>query len=112
MSAALHQIRTIELTHAVRSARINDISVVEGKPIALIDGKLLAAGDDLENMLIDVLHRAGAAENEIITLYYGSGVSAGDAQAVHAAVQHEFPNQKTELYSGGQPLYPFIISVE
>jgi DAK2 domain fusion protein YloV len=112
MSAALLHIRTIELTHAVRSARINEIAVQEGKPIALVDGELIAAGEDIRIIILDVLHRTGASENEIITLYYGSKVSAAEAQAIYASVQHEFPYQKVELYSGGQPLYPFIISVE
>lgn len=112
MSAALGRIRTIELTNAVRSAQINGITVQEGQPIALLDGELVAAGDVLSALLLEILRRAGAPENEIITLYYGSDVTRAAAQEMYSRVQHEFPEQEIEIHEGGQPLYPYIISIE
>lgn len=112
MQGALSRVRTIELTKAVRSAQINGIQVREGQPIAILDGELIAAGDVLGGLALETLHRAGAQENEIITLYYGSDVSPAAAQEMYSRVQHEFPNQEIEVHDGGQPLYPYIISVE
>lgn len=112
MNAALERIRTIELTHAIRSAQLDSITVQAGKPIALLDGELLAGGDDLPNLLLYALHRAGAQDNEIITLYYGSDVTPAAAQEMHSRVRREFPEQEIETHRGGQPLYPYIISVE
>lgn len=112
MNAALGRIRTIELTHAVRSAQVNGISVETGKPIALLDGELLASGDELPRLLVRVLRQVGAQDSEIITLYYGSDVTPAAAQEMHSRVQHEFPEQEIETHSGGQPLYPYIISIE
>ncbi len=112
MNTALPRIRTIELTRAVRAAQINGIVVQEGQPIALLDGELVAAGDVLGALLIEILRRAGAQENEIITMYYGSDVTPAAAQEMYSRVQHEFPEQEIEIHEGGQPLYPYIISVE
>lgn len=112
MNTALNGIRTIELTRAVRSAQINNIHVQQGQPIALLDGELVAAGDVLSALAVQVLATAGARESEIITLYYGSEVTPAAAQELYSRVQHEFPNQVVEVHEGGQPLYPYIISVE
>lgn len=112
MSAALSRIRTIELTRAVRSAFINGIQVQEGQPIALLDGELVASGDVLSALALQVLSRAGAHESEIITLYYGSEVTPAAAQELYSRVQREFPEQEIEIHEGGQPMYPYIISVE
>jgi DAK2 domain fusion protein YloV len=112
MNAALSRIRTIEVTRSVRAAQINGIAVSAGQPIALLDGELVAAGDVLNGLVVDTLHRAGARESEIITLYYGSQVTPAAAQEMYSRVQHEFPAQEIEVHDGGQPLYPYIISVE
>jgi DAK2 domain fusion protein YloV len=112
MNAALNRIRTIELTRAVRSAQINGIRIREGQPIALLDGDLAAAGDVPGDLVVETLRRAGARESEIITLYYGNEVTPAAAQEMYSRVQHEFPEQEIEVHDGGQPLYPYIISIE
>ncbi|TAH49947.1 MAG: DAK2 domain-containing protein [Chloroflexota bacterium] len=112
MGAALNRVRTVELTHAVRSAQVNGMTVQQGKPIALLDGELVASGDELTPLLLQVLHQAGAQNNEIVTLYFGSEVTPSVAQETYSYVQHEFPDQVIEIHAGGQPLYPYIISIE
>lgn len=112
MNAALTRVRTVEITNAVRSAQINGVTVEQGKPIALVDGELIAGGNDLGSLLVWVLNETGARDSEIITLYYGSDVSAAAAQEMRARLTHEFPEQEIEVHEGGQPLYPYIISIE
>jgi len=112
MTAALGRVRTVEVTNAVRSAQVNGITVEQDKPIALVDGELVAAGQDMDSLLLKVLNDTGAPNSEIITLYYGSDVSAAAAQEMRARLMHKFPEQEIELHEGGQPLYPYIISIE
>jgi dihydroxyacetone kinase-like predicted kinase len=112
MNAALSRVRTIELTHAVRAAHVNGVDVQKNKPIALVDGELVAAGEDLSTLLIQILHRTGATESEIISLYYGSDVTPAAAMEMRDRVLNEFPEQEIEVHDGGQPLYPYIVSLE
>lgn len=112
MSAASKRIRTVEITKAVRAAQFSNLRVEEGQPIALLDGELVAANNDLHALLLQGLRMAGAAESEIITLYYGGQVSSAEAEEMRSRVQHEFAGQEIEVHSGGQPLYPYIISIE
>jgi dihydroxyacetone kinase-like predicted kinase len=112
MAAAPARLRTIELTHATRSARVNGVSVRQGQPIALLEGELIGAGDDPGNLLIQVLERADARSGEIVTIYSGSDVTAAEALELCSRIKHKFPEQEIELHSGGQPLYPYIVSIE
>lgn len=112
MTAALSQIRTIELTHATRSVNLDGIQVTEGMPIALLDGELVAAEADEKGVALRALERADARAAEIITFYYGDKVSSEQAQAFQFKLAENFPDQDFEIHSGGQPLYPYIISVE
>jgi len=49
---------------------------------------------------------------ELITLYYGADISTEQANALSLDITSEFSDLEVEAYSGGQPLYHYIISVE
>ena len=51
-------------------------------------------------------------DSELVTVYYGSDVTAEDAEALTAKLQENFPNVEIELQEGGQPIYYYLISVE
>ncbi|MGB8647903.1 MAG: DAK2 domain-containing protein [Anaerolineae bacterium] len=112
MTAAARRMRTVEVTTATRSARINGLQVREGQYIGLIDGELAGADDDRDALTIEMLNRAEAPKGEILTVYYGSELNAVQAQQAIAQIQSAFPRLEIEVHAGGQPLYPFIISVE
>lgn len=112
MTTALHRIRTVELTTATRSVSLNGLAVREGQPIALLNGELIAASDELDDLALEALRRGGAEDAEIVTLYYGNQVTLARANVLRAKIEREFPEQEIEIHAGGQPLYPYIISIE
>lgn len=112
MTAASQKVRTVELTTATRSARLNGVVVREGQGIGLIDGELAGAGDDRDVLALDLVKQSGAEDSEIITMYYGSEVTDNAAECMREVFQQVFPKQEIEIHSGGQPLYPYIISIE
>ncbi len=112
MTSAASTVQSIELTRAVRSTRVNGLEVTEGQAIGLLDGVLLQAGNSLAEVALQVLEQAKAAEHEVVTLYYGEGVSAEECQALAACISSSWPRLQVETVDGGQPHYPYIISVE
>lgn len=112
MNAAVAQVRTVEVTRAVRSAQVNGCAVTEGQLIGLIDGELAAASEDPAELVQQLLERASAAEYEIVTLYYGLDVAPDDAQTLAEAIRAEYANLEVEVIDGGQPYYDYVISVE
>lgn len=112
MEEALTAVQTGEVTRAVRSVKINGIEVGEGQLIGLLNGDLVAAGDDYAEVILQLLHKMHAENLEIITLYYGEGVSEEEAQALAADISKRYPDQEIEVVQGDQPHYPYIISAE
>jgi DAK2 domain fusion protein YloV len=112
MAEGMKHVRTGEVTTAVREAQFNGIQVREGQVIGLLDGILATAGATYEEVVVDLLRRMEAGQAEIITIYYGEDVSEEEAQRLQDLVRQEFPQQEVELVAGGQPHYPFILSVE
>ena len=112
MEQAMHQVQTAEITRAVRSVQIGDVEVKEGEVIGLLNGELVASGDDVEEMVMRMLEEMHAADYEIITLYYGEDVTPEEAEALGERVREAYPDQEVEVVSGGQPYYHYIVSAE
>ena len=51
-------------------------------------------------------------ESSVISVFYGSDVSAETAQELEKAISEAYPKYDCMFYEGGQPLYYYIISVE
>lgn len=112
MTEASGGIRSAEVTRAVRSATIDGVSVTDGQVIGLVDGKLVCAGESVEEILRDLLERTDAASAELITLYRGEGVDEVSGQSMVESLQAHYPDAEFELVDGGQPHYDYLMSVE
>jgi len=112
MTAALSNIVTIEVTTATRSMTLNNVEVREGQLIGLLDDQMAAAGDDFYPLLKTLLEKARADKRELITLYYEDVTGKSKASELIGRLQDDFPAQKFQIIHGGQPLYPYIVSVE
>ncbi|MCH8095007.1 MAG: DAK2 domain-containing protein, partial [Chloroflexi bacterium] len=112
MVIALEEIKTGELTRASRSMTMNGIDITEGQIIALLDGDLVAAAEDLSEVVLKALTEAGADTSELVTLYRGADLAEEEAQKISQMVSDHYPKQEVELVYGGQPHYDLIFSVE
>jgi DAK2 domain fusion protein YloV len=100
----------IEVTRAVRDATIDGEHVRKGEAMALLDGRVVAHGEDEETVLVDAAKRL--TDSEIFTLY--SGADVDEARVQHAAqrLRAACPRVSVEVAHGGQPHYPFIVAAE
>jgi dihydroxyacetone kinase-like predicted kinase len=104
--------RSAEVTIATRNAVINDVSVQEGQYIGLLDGKLVHAGGTDIEIVEHLLQVADADQHELATFYYGEGRTEADAEALVQQLAETYPELEFEVVYGGQPLYPYLISIE
>lgn len=112
MERAMSLVQTVEITMAVRSTNFQGIQVKAGSVIGLLNGKLVATGDQMDDVVRTMLDAMGAKEREIITIYYGESVDAEEAQRTERLVREHCPQQEVELVDGGQLYYSYIISSE
>jgi uncharacterized protein len=112
MAKSLEDIIAIEITTATRTVEIDGVSVEEGQVIALVNGKLAISTPSVEDSCLGALEKAGTADHELITLFYGEDLTITEANRIADAIRAAYPVQEIELQDGGQPHYQFIISVE
>ncbi len=112
MEAATHHVLTGEITTATRAIEYNSVKVEEGHVIGLLNDELTAANDTIEETLFTLLDQMDAEDLEIVTLYYGNGLTVAEAETVGAAIHAKYSNLEVEIVEGGQPHYYYIISAE
>jgi DAK2 domain fusion protein YloV len=112
MEKALSTVRTIEVTRAVRSTKINGMSIKRHQPIGLLDDELVAVGDDDLEVINEILKDLDLDTAEVITIYYGADTLAGSAEEVSASITEQHPHVQVELIKGNQPHYNYILSIE
>lgn len=111
MSKASGAVTTYSLTRAVRDAETDSFSIREGQFLGLRDGVILSAADELSTAaeaLFATVPVCGA-----VTLYRGVDVEDTCEEQMERLLWERFGDHADVCaMPGGQPLYPFIISVE
>ena len=113
MQEAVEELRWAEVTYAVRDGQAGDVTYAADQPIGLLEGDLVTSGPTPEAVAQTLVERIGPEGEALVTLYYGAGITEEQANAAAEAVQAVCSDEvEVEAVSGGQPLYPYLISVE
>ena len=112
MKSEMGNVKTVQVTYAVRTTNIDGIDIEEGDIMAIGDQGILAVGKETEDTALEALKSMLDGGSELITVYYGSGVTDDEAQALASKAQQLFPDKEIELQYGGQPIYYYLISAE
>ena len=112
MTETANNVQTAEITTAVRAVQMSGVRVREGDFIGLINGNLAVAGQNMELVIRDTLHRMNIDRYEIVTLYYGEDVTAHEAQETAKRIKAQYSHIEIEVVDGGQPYYAYILSAE
>ena len=112
MLHAIDNVTSGQVTYAVRSTKVDGVSLTKGDIIGLDNKKVLAHGKDIAQVTKKLIDKLRDNSHSLINLYYGADVSEEDASALQAAVQEAYPDVDVELFYGGQAIYYYIVSLE
>ena len=112
MRKAQSAVKSIEITRAVRSARLGGLNIKKKQAIGFLDGDLVAVGDSATGVLDEVLAKLDLDEAEVITIYCGADTEPAEAEQVSHGIREQHPQLQIEVVQGGQPHYNYIVSVE
>jgi len=112
MREAKSAIKSIEITRAVRSTQLDGLTIKKNQAIGLLDGELLAVGNNTADVLNKMLAKLDLKKAEIITIYYGADTELPEAEQVSASICEQHPQLQVDVVRGGQPHYNYIVSIE
>lgn len=105
-------VKSGEVTYAVRDSHFEDNDIKEGDILGLYNGKISQVGKDLDKVVLNLLQDMVAETDGLVTLLYGENLKADAAEAIAQQVREAYPDLEIGLEYGGQALYYFLIAVE
>ena len=112
MMEAMKNVKTGQITYAVRDTKIDDKEIRQGDIMGIGDHGILAVGKEIEDTAVAMVQEMADEDSEIISVYYGADVTAEDAEQFAARLEELYPDFDVELNEGGQPIYYYVVSVE
>ena len=112
MTEAIGAVKTGEVTYAVRDTVIDDYQIRQGDFMGIGDEGILAVGQAVESVTLNMIDRMMEEDLELISIYYGQDTKEEEAEALREKVESRYPSCDVELQYGGQPIYYYIVSVE
>ena len=113
MTDALSNVKTGQITYAVRDTNIDGIDISKDDFMGIAEGKIVVTDKDKLKAAKDLLAKIiSADEDEIVTIIYGQDASEDDVNAILEYLEDEYEDIEVEVHNGDQPLYAFIFSVE
>lgn len=112
MLADIANVKTGQITYAVRDTSIDGIEIHSGDYMGIGDKGILSEGKDIKEVMKEMMSKMTDDSCEVISIYYGQDVKESDAEEMKKAVEEQFPDVDVELECGGQPVYYYIVSAE
>ena len=112
MTEEMDNVKTAQITYAVRTTNIDGMEIEEGDIMAIGDHGMLSAGKSVDQVALDALKCMLDDDCELVTVYYGSDVGENAAKALVSQAEQMYPDKEIELQYGGQPIYYYMISAE
>lgn len=112
MTEAVNEVKTGQVTYAVRDTVFNDIEIKKDEIIAIYDGEIVNHGENPEDEAIELISKMVDEDSFLVTLFYGDKVDKKTAEGIKAKIEEVAEDCDVEIIYGGQPLYYYIVSVE
>jgi hypothetical protein len=112
MLEEIKNVKTGQVTYAVRDTHIDDKEIHEGDIMGIGDNGILSVGQSVEAATKEMLENMADEETEMISLYYGEDIREEDAQRFGEEIAELYPDADVDVQNGGQPIYYYVISVE
>lgn len=112
MLECIGNVKTGQVTYAVRDTKIDDKEIHEGNIMGIGDAGILAVGSDIHETAKEMLAALVDEDSELISIYYGAEVEEAEAAKFAAEVEELYPDIDVDAQFGGQPIYYYVLAVE
>ncbi len=112
MASAAGRVLTGSVTRSVRATGSDIGPIAEGDVIGLAGDIIAVVASSLSEGVEGLLATLLQDSHEIVTLIEGEGATNADTRRITSWLEERFPQVQAEVHHGGQPLYPYLLSIE
>jgi dihydroxyacetone kinase-like predicted kinase len=112
MTEAASRVTAGEITRAVRASTCPAGPIAEGDFLGLTRSGIEVVAPTLGEAATGLLAKLLTDDHEIVTLIEGDGSTPADTRRITEWLDEHHPGVAAEVHHGGQPLYPYLLSIE
>lgn len=112
MSNAIKSVKTGQVTFSVRDTVIDNKEIKKDDIIGICDGEIKTVGQNVQEVVLDLIRNTADDDNELITIFYGKDIQENQAEELKNKIENEFEDFDVDMIYGGQPLYYYLVSIE
>lgn len=113
MKDAAQEVKTGQITYAVRDTQIDRMTIEKGNYMGIADGSIQSTNEDKMSVMKELLTTMiDDEEDEIVTILQGEEGTDEEVDEIQAYIEENFDDLEVEVHQGKQPIYSFIFSVE
>ena len=101
-----------EVTQAVRASSCEVGPIEEGAWLGISPDGIEVVASTVVDATTGLLARLVGPDHEVVTVIEGDGAAPDDTRAVGDWLAEHHPDVGVEVHRGGQPFYPYLLSVE
>ncbi len=112
MTAEISNVKTGQVTYAVRDTMIDDKEIKKDDFMGMGDSGLLSVNADISVAFLEMIDAMVDEDSSVVSIYWGEGADQDKAEALGTAIEEKYPDLEVEISEGGQAVYSYICSVE
>ncbi|MCF7925768.1 MAG: DAK2 domain-containing protein, partial [Candidatus Izimaplasma sp.] len=112
MQELIENVKTGEVTYAVRDTEYKGIKIKKGQYIGIQDGEIISSQEDRLKTVNDLIKQLLDDDSEIITIMYGKGIDEAELEELMLFIETHHSDIEVEVIEGNQEIYSYIIAVE
>ncbi|KZE65469.1 hypothetical protein AV545_05970 [Paenibacillus jamilae] len=112
MRDAVTRVKSGQVTYAVRDTTLDDLHITAGHYIGIQDSKIVATEEQLMATARLLLAKMLVNGDEIVTILTGSDAKQEETDQLVVWLEENYSDVEVEVHEGGQPIYPYLFSVE
>ena len=112
MESEMLQIRSGQVTYAVRDTVMDGKEIKQGNFMGLTDKTIVSVSETVEGAARELIESMMDEDSELISLYFGADTTQEDADKLADEIIAAHEDVEVEVQYGGQPIYSYFISVE
>lgn len=112
MLGAIGEVKSGQITYAVRDTNIDGIDIKKGDFMGILNGKIVETASEQLTAAKKLIAGMIDEDSEIVTVIKGEDAPEEEAEELAAYISETYEDVEVEVHDGKQPLYSYILAVE
>lgn len=112
MLEAMGDVKTGEVTYAVRDTSLNGVQIKKGDFMGIHEKNIISTGSSVQEVAKQLIDKMVDKDCEIVTIIHGEDRNSTEAEELVQYIEGKHDDVEVEVHIGDQPLYSYILAVE